>query len=298
MNQDQYTLDTRTRRKDNVSEMSKRLKPLSLVVALILVGAWIGLYGFFGGETRPDRLRLTTTTSTANSGLLRHLLSPFEKETGIEVVVVAVGTGQALALGERGDADIVLVHARQREDAFVAAGFGIDRRDVMWNDFVIAGPRTDPAGIRNEDDPAMALKRLQEAGTIFVSRGDDSGTYIREQELWKAAGVIPTGDWYWKAGQGMGRCLVMANEKKGYILTDRGTYLAFRERIDLEVLVEGHASLRNPYGAIRVNPEKHPRVKASQALKLLNYLTSEEGQKRIGTFRVDGEVLFHPARQN
>jgi len=265
------------------------------MAALLLASLWAGLCSGCGGAEGSQRLRLTTTTSTANSGLLGHLLSPFEEETGIEVVVVAVGTGQALALGERGDADIVLVHAREREDAFVAAGFGIDRRDVMWNDFVIVGPSSDPAGIRGESNPTSALKRLHAAEALFVSRGDDSGTHIRELGLWKTAGLDPAGNWYWKAGQGMGRCLVMADEKRGYTLTDRGTFLAFHEGVDLEILVEGHASMRNPYGAIRVNPDQHPQVNASQALKLLDYLTSSEGQKRIGTFRVDGEMLFHPA---
>jgi tungstate transport system substrate-binding protein len=274
--------------------MSPKRKPLPLLVVLMLVVGWTSLCVGCRRENGTSRLRLTTTTSTANSGLLEHLLPPFEEATGIEVVVIAVGTGQALALGERGDADLVLVHAREREDAFVAAGYGIDRRDVMWNDFVIVGPKDDPASIRGETDPTIALKRLQEAKALFVSRGDDSGTHIREQSLWKDADIDPAGDWYWKAGQGMGRCLVMANEKKGYILTDRGTYLAFRSRIDLEILVEGHATLRNPYGAIRVNPDKHPRVKSSEALELLDYLTSPVGQERISTFRVAGEVLFHP----
>ena len=248
-----------------------------------------------GGSDPWPRLRLVTTTSTENSGLLDHLLPPFEEHEGIDVQVIAVGTGQALALGERGDADLLLVHARSREDEFVRAGHGVERRDVMWNDFVVAGPAADPAGVRGLGDAAAAFRRIAEGGHTFVSRGDDSGTHIREREIWKKTGIEPRGDFYLDAGQGMGKCLVIADEKRAYVLTDRGTLLAFQKRIDLAVLVEGDAFLRNPYGAILVSA-RHTGVQIDAAKKLLDYLTSAEGQRRIGEFRVDGQVLFHPAR--
>jgi tungstate transport system substrate-binding protein len=246
------------------------------------------LISCFGAEARP-RVRFVTTTSTDNSGLIAYLLQPFMEQANVDVDVVAVGTGQALALGERGDADVVLVHARSREDAFVAAGHGIERRDVMWNDFVIAGPAADPAGVRGETDAPKALRMIAAKKARFVSRGDDSGTHIRELALWEKTGGAPKDElFYLEAGQGMGPCLIIADEKNSYILVDRGTYLAFRKRIDLEVLVEGGAELRNSYGVILVNPS------SDAARKLVDYLTSPDGQKRIGDFRVEGEVLFHP----
>jgi len=247
-----------------------------------------------GGPSDPPRIRLATTTSTEDSGLLDFLLPPFEEREGVKVDRVAVGTGRALALAQRGDADLILVHARAREDAFVSEGWGVDRRDVMWNDFVIAGPAEDPAGIGDAPNAAEALWRIASARAGFVSRGDDSGTHTRERDLWEAAGVAPAWPDYKEAGQGMGACLNIADQTRGYVLTDRGTYLAFGERVDLEVLVEGDPALRNPYGAIRVNPERHPHVNAEGARKLLDYLTSPEGQARIAAFRVDGQVLFHP----
>jgi tungstate transport system substrate-binding protein len=252
---------------------------LALLAAALLVSC---------SGPEPARVRLVTTTSTENSGLVAYLLQPFLEQTGIEVEVVAVGTGQALALGERGDADVVLVHARSREDAFVAAGHGVERRDVMWNDFVIAGPAADPAGIRGETDASKALRMIAAKKARFVSRGDDSGTHIRELALWEKVGGAPKGEpFYLEAGLGMGQCLVIADEKYAYVLVDRGTYLAFRKRIDLEALVEGGAALRNSYGVILVNP-------TDAARKLVDYLTSTDGQKRIGSFRVEGQVLFHP----
>lgn len=246
----------------------------------------------------PTSIRLATTTSTHNSGLLDELLPPFEEREGIEVQVIPVGTGQALALGKRGDADLVLVHAREREDAFIEAGHGVERRDIMWNDFVVVGPPADPAGVRGLRDVAEAFRRIRASQARFVSRGDDSGTHIRERMLWIETGQGPPRgtDHYLEAGQGMGRCLTIAGEKRAYTLTDRGTYLAYRSRLELEVLVEGDRLLRNPYGAMIVNPARHPHVQAEAARELLDYLTSEEGQRRIGAFRVDGQVLFHPAK--
>jgi len=253
------------------------------------------------GRDRPEpvdaSLTLATTTSTENSGLLAYLLRPWSKETGIHVRIIAVGTGKALALARRGDADLVLVHARAREDAFVASGHGVDRRDIMWNDFVIAGPPSDPAVIRGMTNAAEALARIAKRGAPFISRGDDSGTHIRERALWKRAQTNPERrTFYFKAGQGMGPCLTMADERRAYVLTDRGTFLAVRAHKNLTVLVQGDPALRNPYGAMLVNPARHPRVHVKAARALLDYLTSPVGQKRIGSFRVDGKVLFHPHR--
>jgi len=266
----------------------KRCLLLALTAAMLL-----GACG--RGRSSGGRVRLATTTSTENSGLLRYLLEPYEKQRGVQVHVVAVGTGQALELGRRGDADLLLVHARAKEDEFVAQGYGVDRRDVMWNDFVLAGPSSDPAGVRGSASAAAALRTIRTSRAMFVSRGDDSGTHVREMALWEEAGGAPRGEsFYLEAGQGMGKCLLIADEKRAYVLVDRGTYLAFRRKLDLPILVEGDPKLRNPYGMMLVNPKKHGHVEAKAARALLDYFTSAEGQKRIGGFRVDGQVLFHP----
>lgn len=269
-----------------------RWKNLATILALALAGCSVA---------PPDdsaRVRLATTTSTYNSGLLQELLPPFEKSTGIQVQVLAVGTGQALALGERGEVDIVLVHARLREDAFMKQGHGIHRRDMMWNDFVILGPGADPAGVGGGHDAVAALRRLKEKGALFVSRGDDSGTHIRELALWERAGGVPVNkSFYLEAGQGMGNCLTLADQKEAYILADRGTYLAFLPHLDLEIMVDGDPLLRNPYGVMVVNPRRHPHVQAGAARQLLDYFTSPAAQRRIGEFRVAGEPLFHPVVQ-
>ncbi|MDA1194377.1 MAG: substrate-binding domain-containing protein [Planctomycetota bacterium] len=265
---------------------------LRMVALLLVVPCALAACG-----DAPDagaRVRLATTTSTENSGLLRAILPAFEAESGLRVDVIAVGTGQALALGERGEADLVLVHARPLEDAFVAAGHGVERRDVMWNDFVIAGPPADPAGVRGLRDGAAALTRLAAAGATFVARGDGSGTDVREQALWRAGGGRPSWAGYLVAGQGMGPCLTIADEKRAYVLTDRGTLLAYRARLELQVLVEGDEDLRNPYGAILVNPARHAHVNAEGARALLAWLTSPAGQAAIAAFRVGEHVLFHP----
>ncbi len=261
--------------------------------------AWLMLFALSvacnKGRSAKQAVRLATTTSTDNSGLLRYMLEPFEKAEGIEVQVIAVGTGQALELGRRGDADVLLVHARAKEDEFVAQGYGIDRRDVMWNDFVIVGPPEDPAGIRGAATAAEAFEKIRDAKALFVSRGDESGTHVREMSIWKAAGGAPRGaEFYLEAGQGMGKCLLLADEKRAYLLVDRGTYLAFRRKLDLPILVEGDPELRNPYGMMLVNPAKHEHVNVDGARKLLDYFTSPAGQQRIGEFRVDGKQLFHP----
>jgi len=260
---------------------------------ILVVVFFLPLLAACGGPAAGSTILLATTTSTDNSGLLDFLLPTFEEREGVKVNRIAVGTGRALAIARKGEADIILVHARAREDAFVAEGFGIDRRDIMWNDFVIAGPAADPAGIRGACSAADALKQLAGGNEMFVSRGDDSGTHTRERDLWKAAEVTPDWSGYRSAGQGMGACLNIAHELRAYVLTDRGTFLAYGKKVDLEVLVEGEPGLRNPYGAILVNPAKHPHVNAEGAKKLLDYLTSPEGRAKIEAFRVDGKVLFH-----
>ncbi len=243
-------------------------------------------------------LRLATTTSTEASGLLAELLPAFEARTGIRVHVIAVGTGKALRLGQAGDVDVVLVHARAAEDAFMAAGHGSERRDVMWNDFLLVGPGADGAGIRGAPDVLEALRRIARARARFVSRGDDSGTHKRELALWKEAGVSPSPPWYLESGQGMGRVLQMAAELRAYTLTDRGTWLAYQGRLEpLAALFEGDARLHNPYGVIAVNPARHPGIDAAAARAFVEWITSPEAQERIGAFRVRGRQLFHPAAE-
>jgi tungstate transport system substrate-binding protein len=240
-----------------------------------------------------ERLRLSTTTSTENSGLLKVLLPPFEQANDCKVDVIAVGTGKALKLGEAGDVDVVLVHARQLEDKFVADGFGIERRDVMYNDFVILGPGSDPAGVKGSKSAAEALARIAAQGATFISRGDESGTHQKEKELWAAAKVQPGGGWYVQAGQGMGEVLIMATEKRGYTLADRGTYNAYKgSKTDLEVVFAGEAGLFNPYGVIIVNPARYPQVKVALARKFSDFLTGPQGQALIAGFAVNHEPVF------
>jgi tungstate transport system substrate-binding protein len=240
------------------------------------------------------RIRLATTTSTENSGLLGALLPPFTDRYGIQVEVIPVGTGAAIKLGENGDVDVILVHARASEEEFIAKRFGVNRRDVMHNDFVIIGPATDGAGIKGLKDASEAMKRIAASENRYVSRGDESGTHKKEKQLWATAGFEPKGEWYLSAGQGMGAVLVMAAEKRAYTLTDRGTYLVFKTKVDLPVLVEGDPRLHNPYGVIAVNPAKHPHVKYVEAITLIAWLTSREGQNIIRNFTVDGKTLFFP----
>ena len=252
----------------------------------------------FSGAVAGERLRLSTTTSTENSGLLNVLLPPFEEMFSIKVDVISVGTGKALKLAENGDVDVVLVHARSLEDKFVIEGFGVNRRDVMYNDFVIIGPESDPAGVRKAKDASDALNDIAEKRSIFMSRGDNSGTHVKEMAIWKTAGKKPSGTWYLEAGKGMGPVLTMAYEKRAYTLTDRGTYLAFlkSKKIDLPVLFEGDPILYNPYGIIAVNPVKHPHVNYVKAMALIGWVTSRQGQKIIKGFGKDrfGKPLFIP----
>ena len=241
-----------------------------------------------------ERLKMATTTSTENSGLLAALLPPFEKKFNVRVDVIAVGTGKALRLGENGDVDVVFVHARTAEDRFVNKGYGVNRRDVMYNDFIIVGPKEDPGRVKGIEDVAMALKKIAAAKALFASRGDDSGTHKKERALWEAAEFLPEGSWYMETGQGMGATLQIADEKRAYTMTDRGTYIALEGKIDLPILVEGDGRLFNPYGIIAVNPARHPHVNYEYAMALVGWVTSVKGQKIIADYKKFGEALFHP----
>lgn len=240
-------------------------------------------------------LRLSTTTSTDNSGLLAYLLPQFEKESHLKVKVIAVGTGKALELAKNGDVDVTLVHARPAEDKFVAAGYGVNRRDVMYNDFLLVGPQADPAGIRGGKDVLQAMKKIAGAHAKFISRGDNSGTDQMEKAYWKQIGIAPGGEGYISAGVGMGQVLSMAGEMQAYTLTDRATYGAYRAKTGLAILVEGDPKMFNPYGVIAVNPDKHKDVNYEGAMRFIKWLTSPEGQAKIASFRVDGQQLFFPS---
>jgi len=243
-----------------------------------------------------ERLIVSSTTSTDNTGLFQALNPPFEKRFGCRVDVVAVGTGKALKIGEMGDSDVVFVHSRLAEDAFVAAGHGVNRRNVMYNDFVIIGPAQDPAGIRGTQDTKEALVAIAKAGAPFISRGDDSGTHKKEKSLWKKAGIAPRGRWYSEAGQGMGAVIQIADEKLAYTLADRGTYLAYKNKVSLEILCEGDPDLFNPYGIIAVNPAKHPHANYVLGMAYIGWVTSPQGQTIIREFEREefGQPLFVP----
>lgn len=240
---------------------------------------------------------LATTTSTDDSGLLDFILPDFEKAYNVKVDVVAVGTGQAIALGEDGNADVLLVHARSREDAFMEAGHGVRREDVMYNDFVIVGPAEDPANIRGMTSAADAFAKIASEQVVFVSRGDESGTHTKELSVWKAAGIEPSGEWYQSAGQGMGEVLTLTAEAQGYTLSDRATYLArSKEGLDLEILMEGDEVLFNPYGVIAVNPDKGAHIKAELANQFIDWIISVPVQEKISEFGKEefGQSLFIP----
>ncbi|WP_112324037.1 substrate-binding domain-containing protein [Oceanibium sediminis] len=240
-------------------------------------------------------ITVASTTSTENSGLLSEILPKFTEKTGIEVRVVAVGTGQALRIARNGDADLLLVHHRPSEDAFVAEGYGLERRDVMYNDFVLIGPGDDPAGISGAGDVSEALVRIAEAEAPFLSRGDDSGTHKKELELWAEAGVtLPDGGWYLETGSGMGATLNIGVATGAYVLTDRGTWITFGNKRDNELLFSGDPRLFNPYGVIVVNPERFPHAKVEAAQALSDWLVSAEGQAAIGAFQIEGLQAFCP----
>jgi len=261
------------------------------LILVILAGANFSFNTIYAETTH---LRLATTTSTENSGLLEVLLLPFEVKFGVKVDVIVVGTGKALKLGENGDVDVVLVHARVVEDKFIQEGYGVNRRDVMYNDFIILGPSDDPAEVKGEKNAVLVLKKIAERKVYFISRGDDSGTHKKEKILWQRAGIIPHDKWYMEVGQGMGAALQIAYEKQAYILCDRGTFLAYKDKIDLIILFEGDPLLFNPYGIMAVNPALYPQVKYIEAMQLIAWITSVEGQKIIKEYKKEGEVLFHP----
>lgn len=242
----------------------------------------------------PD-IRMATTTSTEASGLLAVILPQFEAKYGGKVRVVAVGSGAAMKIGESGDADVLLVHARALEDKFMAAGHGSLRRDVMYNDFVIVGPARDPAGVRGGKDAIDAFKKIATSGAKFISRGDESGTHEMEKSYWKSAGIDPKGAWYVSTGQGMGPVLTMSGELGGYALTDRATYAAYRDRTGLQVLVEGDQRMFNPYGVIVVNPQRYPKLNHTGAMAFADWITSAEGQAAVAAFKINGVQMFFPS---
>jgi len=258
---------------------------LCLSVALLATPAMAG---------EPALVRMATTTSTENSGLFDVIQPVFEQALDIRVHVIAVGTGKALELGRRGDVDVVLVHAKAAEEAFVKDGYGLARHEIMYNDFVIVGPPGDPAGVRGLRDAGEAFGKIAAASATFVSRGDDSGTHKKENTIWQQAAVRPQGDWYRQVGQGMGSTLQIAGEMAGYTLVDRGTWLAYRASSPLALLVAGGEELKNPYGIIAVNPERFPDVNYADAQRLIDWFASPEAHALIAGYRIDGEQLFYP----
>jgi tungstate transport system substrate-binding protein len=263
------------------------------LAALVLAIIWAASCAAPNARAEQRFITLASTTSTEESGLFGYLLPIFRDKTGIEVRVVAVGTGQALAIGARGDADALLVHDRAGEDKFVADGYGTDRRDVMYNDFVIIGPRDDPAGIKGMKDAKAAFAKIAAAASPFASRGDDSGTNRMELRMWKALGLSPkSGAWYRELGSGMGATLNTAVQMNAYALADRASFAHFKNRGELVILVEGDKLLLNPYGSILVDPARWPQVKAGDARLWHEWLTSAEGRAAITSYRVNGEELF------
>ena len=271
----------------------------AVTIACFLAVATLGLAGCSQGK--PTKVILATTTSTEDSGLLHYLLPTFDKQFNHTTKTIAVGTGEALKMGEQGNADVVLVHALAAEEAFVKAGFGLERVQVMYNDFVVIGPGRDPAGIKGDKSAVDAFKKIAAAGNagkaVFVSRGDASGTNAAEIKIWAEARVDPKGQpWYVVTGQGMGETLTIANQKNAYTLSDRATYVTREGTIDLVILVQGDPSLYNLYGVEVVNPAKHPNIKLNTegAGDFVQFLTSKQGQEMIGAYKVKGVVLFHP----
>jgi tungstate transport system substrate-binding protein len=269
-----------------------------MAVSRLLLGLLVGaLMSWTPAQAQEKSIVVASTTSTQDSGLFGHILPLFKAKTGIDVKVVAQGTGQALDTGKRGDADVVFVHAKPQEEKFVAEGFGVKRFDVMYNDFVVIGPKSDPAGIKGGKDALAAFKAIYDKGAPFVSRGDKSGTHAAELALWKATGLDPAGSkpsWYREIGQGMGAALNTAGAMGAYVLSDRGTWLSFKNRGDLEIVVEGDKRLFNQYGIILVNPQKHPHVKKELGQQFIDWVISAEGQNAIKSYTIDGQQLFFP----
>jgi tungstate transport system substrate-binding protein len=264
---------------------------------LLVLAASLALAAAAPAQAQDESIVVASTTSTQDSGLFGHILPLFKAKTGIDVKVVAQGTGQALDTGRRGDADVVFVHAKPQEEKFVAEGAGVRRYPVMYNDFVLIGPKDDIAGIKGMTDVAEALKAIKDKGAPFISRGDRSGTHTAELELWKAAGIDigkDKGPWYKEIGQGMGAALNTASAANAYVLADRGTWLSFKNRGDLDILVAGDKRMFNQYGVILVNPEKHPHVKKELGQAFIDWLVSPEGQKAIAGYKINGQQLFFP----
>ena len=286
--------------------MKKARKGISVllicaVAMLLMAGCGNGQSAQKAEEQQPAEPKgtiiLATTTSTQDSGLLDYLLPEFKNDTGWEVNTIAVGTGKALQMGVDGEADVLLVHARASEDEFMANGDGTLRYDVMYNDFILVGPAADPAGVKECNNViADSLAAIANSQSEFISRGDDSGTHKKELAIWKAAGIEPVGDWYISAGAGMGDVLKMADEKQAYTITDRATYLAMRDSLELEIVCEKDTDMLNPYGVITVNPEKNDQINAEGAKAFADWLVSERGQELIGQFGVEeyGMPLFTP----
>ncbi len=239
-------------------------------------------------------LRISTTTSTENSGLLDVLNPVFEKQNNVRVDVIAVGTGKALKLGKNGDVDVVFVHAPEAELDFIAKGFGINRKAVMHNDFIFIGLALDPGNIKQSNSAIEVMQKINQNKLTFISRGDDSGTHKKEKKLWQLAGIKPSGDWYIAVGQGMGAVLQIADEKRAYTLSDRGTYIAYQDKIDLDIIFEGDKLLFNPYHIMAVNPEKHPHVHYNLAQKYIAFVTGKQGQRIIANYKMKGQQLFYP----
>jgi tungstate transport system substrate-binding protein len=270
---------------------------MKMLTRRLVIAAAAGLAFGSCAYAQDKSIVVASTTSTQDSGLFGHILPMFKARTGIDVKVVAQGTGQALDTGRRGDADVVFVHAKAQEEKFVADGFGVKRYPVMYNDFVLIGPKSDPAGIKGTTDVAKALQAIKAKEAPFISRGDRSGTHIAELDLWKAAGIDigkEKGPWYKEIGQGMGAALNTASAANAYVLADRGTWLSFKNRGDLDILVAGDKRLFNQYGVMLVNPEKHPHVKKELGQAFIDWLVSPEGQRAIADYKVGGEQLFYP----
>jgi tungstate transport system substrate-binding protein len=263
-----------------------------------LTAATLVLVATLAGAAAADKyITVASTTSTEQSGLFGYILPKFKEKTGIDVRVIAQGTGQALKTGERGDADVVFVHDAASEKKFIEGGFGVERFEVMYNDFIVVGPKSDPAGVKGSNDVMASLKKIAAANAPFASRGDDSGTNKAELRLWKAAGIDvekASGTWYRETGSGMGPTLNTSAAMNAYTLTDRGTWLSFKNRRDLVIVVEGDKKLFNQYGVMLVNPTKHPSVKKADGQAFVNWLVSPEGQKAIAEYKIGGEQLFFP----
>ena len=270
---------------------------MNMLTRRLLIAATAS-FAFAGGAFAQEKsIVVASTTSTQDSGLFGHLLPMFKARTGIDVKVVAQGTGQALDTARRGDADVVFVHAKPAEEKFLSEGFGVKRYPVMYNDFILVGPKGDPAGIKGSKDIVAALGAIKAKGADFISRGDKSGTHQAELNLWKVAGIDiakDKGPWYKEIGQGMGAALNTASASNAYVLADRGTWLSFKNRGELEIAVEGDKRLFNQYGVMLVNPEKHPSVKKDLGQQLIDWLVSSEGQKAIADYKINGEQLFYP----